>query len=218
VRRGCTIGLLGVLSWGDPASAERLIVHQLTVSIHKSLENQVRPSDVEQLLKAASDVLQQSANNCMVGLKLQGKVTTFDSDTAPASINGPDDLEKVHRVPANVKVVQHINYCIRGFEFGLVGCSWRPNTNLPKTVIVSADMMSYGSEPMILAHEYGHVAGLLHRDDPEHGEALMTPCTITAYNYRVNADECARFKAGPPKKYPKGSGIACSGSSSGRTD
>jgi len=220
VRRGCTILLLGLLSWGAPASAQqRVIMHPLTVSVHKSLERVVSPSNVEQVLKAASDLLQQSANNCMVGFKLQGKVTTFDSDVAPASIDDADGLEKVHRVPAKVKIVQHINFCINGPEYGLVGCSWRPNKNLPKTVIISADVMMYGFEPMILAHEYGHVAGLLHRDDPERGEALMTPCAITAFNYRVNGAECARFKAGPPKSYPPGSGLACGRGTYGqRTD
>jgi Matrixin len=212
VRRGYTILLLGLLSWGDPASAQkRVTIHPLTVSIHKSLETWVTPNDVEQVLKAASDLLQQSANNCMVGFKLQGKVTTFDSGSAPASIDDAVGLEKVHSVPAKVKVVQHINFCIRGSEYGLVGCSWRPNTKLPKTVVISAEMMRYGSEPMIFAHEYGHVAGLPHRDDPK---ALMTPCVITALNYRVNALECGRFNAGPPKSYPQDSALACGG----RTD
>ena len=205
MRKGHVVLLLGLLAWVDPAFAQKLTIHPLTVSIHKSLESWVKPNDVEQILKLASDLLQQSPNNCRVGFKLKDELATFTS--APASIDNEADLELVHRVPAHVKVVRQINYCIRGPEYGLVGCSWRPN-NLRKTVIVSTDMMSFGLEHMVLAHEYGHVAGLLHRDDPR-GEALMTPCGIDADRYRINKDECHHFVAGAVTQYPPGLGYAC---------
>jgi hypothetical protein len=209
MRKGHVILLLGFIGWIDPAFAQKLTTHPLTVSIHKSLEGQVTPNDVEQIFALASDLLQKNGNSCRVGFKLKGKVTTFTS--APASIDNEADLELVHRVPAQVKVVRHINYCIKGPDYGLFGCAWRPN-NLPKTVIVSTDMMGFGMEQMVFAHEYGHVTGLPHRDDPR-GEALMTPCAITAFNYRINKDECRDFVAGAVTQYPPGLGPACSPSS-----
>jgi hypothetical protein len=39
-----------------------------------------------------------------VGIKLRGRITFFDEDSAPADINGPSDLEQVHKLPANVKI------------------------------------------------------------------------------------------------------------------
>ena len=211
MRKSQVILLLGLLAWVDPAFAQKATIHPLTVSIHKSLESWVTSNDVKQILKAASDLLQQPANNCMVGFTLD-KVTSFTS--APASINDAADLEAVHSVPADVKVVRKINYCIRGPENDLVGCSWRPNRR-PKTVIVSTDMMAWGLEHMVLAHEYGHVTGLLHRNDPR-GEGLMTPCGIDASSYRINKSECRHFIAGAVTKYPPGLGPNCAGDNSWR--
>jgi hypothetical protein len=206
VRRSLAILLLGLLSWSDPASAQKLKMYPLTVSIHATMSAGLAQNDVEQVLKLASDLLQQSPNNCGVGFKLNGPITTFTS--APAVINTADDLEAVHRVPADVKVVQGINFCVQGHQTGLVGCSWRPK-NRPKTVIVTTQMLGFGIEPVLLAHEFGHTTGLLHRNDER--EALMTPCGLDAFNRHINQDECRHFLAGPVRHYPPGQGPGCTG-------
>lgn len=211
MRRSQAVLLLGLLSWSDPASAQKLKIYPLTVSIHEGVHPRLTQNDVEQVLRLASDLLQQSPNSCGVGFKLKGPITTFTS--APASIDDADMLEAVHRVPADVKVVQAINFCIQGRQNGLVGCSWRPYGR-PKSVIVTAQMQMFGLEHLVWAHEFGHVTGLLHRND-ERG-ALMTPCGIDAFNRHVNKEECRHFLAGPVQHYPPGLGPACSPSSSTR--
>jgi hypothetical protein len=164
------------------------------------------PDKIEQVLQLASELLQDPRNGCGVGFTLKGQLGTFTS--APAVINNAADLEAVHRVPARVKIVQEINFCIGGQQNGLIGCSWRPYDR-PKTMIVTTRMMGVGIEPVLFAHEFGHVTGLLHRTDAD-GEALMTPCRLQAFNRLINKDECRHFVAGPAKHYPPGQGPACS--------
>jgi hypothetical protein len=205
VRKGHAILLLGLLLLVDPASADKLKIYPLTVSIHAEVNPPPTPDAIEQVLKLASDLLQQAPNSCGVGFKLRGPITTFTS--APASINDAAALEAVHRVPADVKIVKEVNFCINGPQNGLVGCSWRPNGR-PKTVIVTTRMMGVGIEPVLFAHEFGHVTGLLHRNDAD-GEALMTPCGLEAFNRHVNKDECRHFRAGPVQQYPPGLGRGC---------
>ena len=205
MRRGDAILLLGLLLLVDPVSAGNLKIYPLTVSIHAEVNPVPRQDAIEQVLKLASDLLQQAPNNCGVGFKLKGPITTFTS--APASINDAAGLEAVHRVPATVKIVKEINFCINGHQNGLVGCSWRPY-NRPKTVIVTTRMLGVGIEPVLFAHEFGHVTGLLHRNDND-GEALMTPCGLEAFNRHVNKDECRHLLAGPALQYPPGLGPGC---------
>jgi hypothetical protein len=205
MQRCNAILLLGLLLWVDPASAQKLKIHSLRVSIHEEVRPSPTQSEIEQILKDASDLLQEPPNRCGVGFKLKGPVTTFTS--APAFINDASDLEAVHSVPADVKVVREINFCIRGPENGLVGCSWRPN-NRPKTVIVTRRLKGVGLSPVLWTHEFGHVTGLQHRND-EDEEALMTPCGLQAFNRRINKDECRHFLAGPVQHYPPGLGPAC---------
>src|SRR5258706_10828721 len=107
MRRHNAILLLGLLLWGEPASAQK--VYSLTVSIHEEVSPRPPPNVIEKILKLASDLLQKTPNGCPVGFKLDGPVTTFNN--APAVINDPDQLEAVHRVPAKVKIVRAINYC-----------------------------------------------------------------------------------------------------------
>jgi hypothetical protein len=205
VRRGDAILLLGLLLLVDPASAGNLKIYPLTVSIHAEVNPAPTQDAIEQVLKLASDLMQQAPNNCGIGFKLKGPITTFTS--APASINDAAGLEAVHRVPATVKIVKEINFCINGQQNGLVGCSWRPY-NRPKTVIVTTRMMGVGIEPVLFAHEFGHVTGLLHRNDRD-GEALMTPCGLEAFNRHINKDECRHLLAGPALQYPPGLGPGC---------
>jgi hypothetical protein len=113
----------------------------------------------------------------------------------------------VHRVPADVKVVQKINYCAHGQDTGLVGCSWRPDNNLPRTMIVTTEMLGANAEHVLWAHEFGHVTGLLHRNDDR--DALMWWCGLGVINRFINKDECHHFIAGPLKHYGLGVGPGC---------
>jgi hypothetical protein len=192
--------LFGLLLWGEPASAQK--VYPLTVSIHEGVIPYPNQNDIEKILKAASDLLQKTPNSCPVGFKLDG-IKTFNN--APAIVRNQGDLEAVHSVPAQVKIVQAIHYCV-GHSGEFSGCSWRLKGQ--RTVIVIPPNTD-GIGPMLWAHEFGHTTGLQHRNDKDNF-ALMTPCPIGPSNQKINKDECSHFRAGPvPPPYPPGLGDVC---------
>ena len=204
---------IGLLSLLEPARAQTVKEYPLTVSIHEGVHPTLNQNDVEKILKRASDLLQQLPNGCSVGFKLKGPITTFTS--APAYINDLNALELVHEVPADVKVVQEINFCILGPQTGLYGCSWRPEGR--PTMIVTTQLEDYGVEPNLWAHEFGHTRGLRHRVDDE--DALMTPCGIDTFNNKINAVECKAFLRGAaPHSPPAGPKCPDGFSARGRTD
>jgi len=203
VRGGHAVLLLGLMLWAEPAAALKLKVHALTVAIHPQVNPSLTQNEIEQILQLASGLLH--ASRCGAGFSLKS-LTSFTS--APAVINDAADLEAVHSVPADVKVVQEVNFCIRGAENGLIGCSWRPNDR-PRTMIVTTRVHGFGLDRILWAHEFGHVAGLAHRSDDR--RALMTPCGLDAFNLRINRDECRHFVAGPAQHFPPGLGPACPG-------
>ena len=179
---------LGVLLWAGSASAEKQKQYSLKVSIHRDVQPRMTKAEVESLLRRASNVL----SRCNVRLRLDGKIKTFDS--APKDINNSTDLEAVHRVPAHIKVVQTISSCIGQPPFA--GCSFRPNTNFPKTMIVTRNPPLVDDErPLLWAHEFGHTKGLFHRIDDE--LALMTPCPLKLFNKNLTKDECTCLLKGP---------------------
>jgi hypothetical protein len=179
---------LGVLLWAGSASAEKQKQYSLKVSIHKDVQPRMTKAEVVSLLRRASNVL----SRCNVRLRLDGKIQTFDS--APKDINSSTDLEAVHRVPAHIKVVQTISSCIGQPPFA--GCSFRPDSNFPKTMVVTRDPPLVDDErPFLWAHEFGHTKGLFHRIDDEF--ALMTPCQLKLFNKNLTQDECTCLREGP---------------------
>jgi hypothetical protein len=198
VRRCNVILLLGLLLWIEPASAQDVTVHPLKVSIHQAIYAPSIQSAVESILEKASLLLQTQDDDqdvsCNVGFKLDGPITTFGS--APADITDAISLEAVHHVPADVKIVRSITYCVGELEKeGFWGCSWRPK-GLRKTMIVT--MPGTGVEPVLWAHEFGHTTGLRHRKDPE-DLALMLP-NLEPFHQHVTKNECRHLIAGRVKK------------------
>jgi hypothetical protein len=188
---------LGLLLWVEPASAQK--VYSLKVRIHEDVPR-LTDEQVNETLDRASKLLKKNpGHQCNVTFKLKGHVETFGG--APKDISGPDDLEAVHRVHADVKVVNTINFCIGQYR-PFWGCAWRPEG--PKTVIVirgvradRPDDVIVGRDLRVLlwAHEFAHTKGLHHRIDVE--QALMTPCEIEAFNTLITKDECTCIKKGP---------------------
>jgi len=182
------IACLSLLLLAESATGEGarpLITHELTVSHHRSI--QVSADQVRNILKRMSrDVL----GECGVAFKLVGEVEPFASRHTPHTISDKDDLEAVHREPADVKVVKAIDFCKRDsvFEGEFIGCSWRPKRR-PKTMIVT--QVEAGLRPILWAHEFGHTRGLPHRRNPE---ALMTPCTLFGDNDQLTSHECSCFR------------------------
>src|SRR5262245_41864143 len=96
---------LGVLLWIEPASAKK--EYSLTVGIHKDVPAMTE-EQVDDALERASNLLKEPYNQCDVTLKRNGSIKTFDFDSAPKTIRNADDLEAVHRVPADIKIVESI--------------------------------------------------------------------------------------------------------------
>jgi len=197
VRRRCSVSaailLVGLLPWVEPARAQK--VYSLTVSIHKELRGSLTQEGIKEILKNASNLMKHKdefwTNDCDVKFELEGRVQTFTS--APARINKASDLEAVHRVPADVKVVRKINYCLGQYDKeGYIGCAWRAEGR-QKTVIVTTFTAAHHN---LWVHEFGHTTCLPHRIENE-GLTLMTPCPIKTLNWRINQDECSHFLAGP---------------------
>ena len=143
--------------------------------------------------------------HCDVTLRRDGpieKFTSRDAPNAPSVIRNPNDLERVHRVPGHVKIVEAIFSCIGPVPVGgFVGCSFRPDVtpgvHLPKTMIVNRGLEE-NERPNIWAHEFGHTTGLHHRrvSDPN-DSALMTPCPIKSFSSSLTSRECRCLRAGP---------------------
>jgi hypothetical protein len=171
----------------------------LKVSIHKDVPK-LTNDQVDQALQRASDLLKEPGNKCNVTLKRNGPIETFAFDSAPKNIRTPDYLEAVHRVPADVKIVESIHFCMGKYaKESWWGCSWRAE-GLPKTAIVARGMAPgpvFGRDLryILWAHEFGHTKGLHHRIDDK--DALMTPCDIGRGTRHITNDECTCFKEGP---------------------
>jgi hypothetical protein len=225
MRRCSALLLLGLALWCGPASAQKVKVKQysLTVSIHPAVHPSLKQKEIENILKGASDLLQGHTNitphnNCKVEFKFKGFVP-FPGD-APADVNNLDDLEAVHKIPADVKVVQTITFCAPGNRVdGYAGCAWRPELDLPRTVIVARSKFLPGLSsprgggigPVIWAHEFGHTTGVLHRfqDGLTGSDNLMTPCDLQAFSQPITDDECTHFRTGPATSFPSASGDTC---------
>lgn len=191
------IMFLGLL-WIAPASAETAATreHELIVSIHQDANDGslTAPGFVEGILESASRFVTRSCGE--IKFKLKGSVGTFTS--APSQINNEAELEAVHDVAADIKVVQEINYCMGRKEENVIGCAWRrspdPHAGRPKTVIVIRNV-HLSLYPMLWAHEFGHAAGLQHRND-DADLHLMTPCELKTFHQDLNEAECDCFRKG----------------------
>jgi hypothetical protein len=168
----------------EPAMAQT--VHPLTVSVHEELRDLSVGTKVRAALAGASRLLRR----CHVRLKLKGTINHFDGP--PADITNETQLEAVHSVAADVKIVSKITFCRTDGSF--FGCAWRPHDR-PKTIIIAlnkpgADILGH----IVWAHEFGHTAGLPHRKNDE--QALMWPCTLNPSNLNISSRECGCFKRG----------------------
>jgi hypothetical protein len=114
----------------------------------------------------------------------------------------------VHKVDANVagdfhiKVVKEIDFCRPGLPPGQqAGCSYSPRAHF-RSIIVIDPRLRAAKGHLLVAHEFGHLTGLPHRDDDPN--ALMTRCSLESQFKNVSDDrvhvrkrECTHLRAGP---------------------
>lgn len=190
------IAYFALLTWVNPASAQQ--TYLLSVSRHPSV--QISDQKVDRILAVASKMLQKSFVHadrpdevaCNVTFKRVGPVHTFASSDTPAIIKTESDLNAVHREKfdgsvVNVKIVKEIGFC-RGQLGEFRGCSWPHDF---RSIIVTADAKF---SALVWPHEFGHLTGLWHRDDPR---ALMSPCPLKKSNVHVTKNECDCLLLGP---------------------
>jgi Matrixin len=141
-----------------------------------------------QITANASAILQRNDGAgdvaCATSFTRNGNVTAFS--TGDGSIDSAAEFNGVIAVPGWVKVVNQINWC-GTIGTGIIGCSPVPGTSL---VVVR---FTANQEGILWAHEFGHNAGLSHRNV---STAVMYPFIGTTRR-RVNATECNAYRAAP---------------------
>lgn len=187
------IACLGLLISVEPPSAQiagERKEYSLTVSVHEDAPRLTK-KEVEEILEGASKLLK----HCDVTFKLKGEIQTFALPT-PAVIRTADERDAVHRVDADVKVVQKIEVCRRDLgadDFN--GCAFPPSEGSKSIIVAHANANTPHLRSILWAHEFGHRAGLPHRAAPD---ALMTACqNLSGDQEEVNKHECRCFRSGP---------------------
>jgi hypothetical protein len=189
---------LGLLISVEPASAQK--EYPLRVSVHEDVRPRLTKSEVEEILRGASQLLKDSS--CDVTFKLNGPVQTFASPSTPAIIKTKAQRDAVHRIDAEVKVVQEITFCNPSQKLPFfTGCAFPFSMARKSMIVTRAHVATPPVQSIQWAHEFGHRTGLRHRADPH---ALMTSCpNFSGIEVEVNSDECRCFLRGPENQCTK---------------
>jgi hypothetical protein len=177
------IACLGLLTWIEPASAQRSKTRELTVGHHRDIA--LRADQIDRIFVEASKILRK----CKLTLKRKGAIRRFASSATPGVIETEADRDAVHGERFDVKIVPDINFCrVHGNH---AGCAWDPPQR--RSIIVKLQPTARESG-RLWAHEFGHRTGLWHRN----GEtALMTPCALEPRHKEITDEECECFRGGP---------------------
>jgi hypothetical protein len=191
------IACLGLLISVEPASAQIASAQKeypLRVSVHEDVRPRLTKEEVEEILLGASQLLKDKS--CDVTFKLNGPVQTFASRRTPAVIETKHQRNAVHRIDAEVKVVQEIKFCNPSIASPFfTGCAFPFSMSRKSMIVARAHMATVPVRSIQWAHEFGHRTGLRHRAD---ADALMTACSnFSGIEVEVNSDECHCFLRGP---------------------
>ena len=189
----------------DEASAQS--TYSVSVSRHVSTDA-LTDMQVRDILKEASKILQKNfVNNgdedvaCDVTFTLKGPVRTFGSADTPAIIMDKEQRDAVHKVDSDIagvdfhiKVVDEIQFCKPDLDVpSFNGCAF-PIEN--RSIIVVHPRRGF-PDPILWAHEFGHLTGLGHRCS---NCALMTLSDVAVLKSverpRVNKKECGCLRGG----------------------
>jgi hypothetical protein len=227
---------LALLMWVEAASAQS--TYSMSVSRHSSVPS-LSEAEVREILASASKMLQDDPGSpndvkCDVTFVLEGPIRTFRDLPKMRRPNTLASVDKkniaavnkvdsdVHGVDFHVKVVEEIKFCRPGVHGNQAGCAFSP-PDFRSIIVVhpqrhrdprNPDGPRLASFPdhLLWAHEFGHLAGLGHREGVGNRNdeiALMTRCNLSAQfsglpdtRVQVSADECRHLLAGPGRRSP----------------
>lgn len=195
--------LLALPMWVERATAQTTF--SLSVSRHRAVPA-LSAKEVKGILAAASKMLQKNSSHnsdddvaCNVTFTFKGPVRTFGSPDTPEVVDEAH-IEAVHRVDFNVtgvdfhvKVVKEIDFCRPGLTGPFEGCSYSP-PDFRSMIVVHPKLHRNYPDYLLWPHEFGHLTGLAHRQDPN---ALMTGCPLAKNDVKVNRRECQCLLSGP---------------------
>jgi hypothetical protein len=162
------------------------VVHELDIAVYAPIVSGVTNSVVDPILREMGGVLatpdSPADEACDVAFERPRAIVTFP--TGDGSINSTDELNAVFAVRGQVKVVPFIYWC--GGAIVALGCA-RIGGN---SMIVSISMLEVGGGGVVWTHEFGHMAGLEHRN----GSAFLMDEGFDASRRTINVRECERFR------------------------
>jgi hypothetical protein len=169
------------------AAAQRLAV-QNRLQVRRYVTTAMSNARADQITANATAVLRRNDGPgdvaCATSFVRSGNVTSFSN--GDGSIDSSAEFNAITALAGWVKVVNQINWC-GALVPNVIGCAPVPGRSL---VVVR---FTGNQEGILWAHEFGHNAGLNHRSD---ANAVMNG-TIGTTRRRVNATECAAFRAIP---------------------
>src|SRR5258708_11308119 len=153
----------------------------LVVDAHDGVEYEAQ--EIEGSLQIGSDVTQRvdGQDDVSVNIKLtleKGRLGRFS--LGKGEVANCVDLVNLFKLPGDAHIVRTIN-CCDGVQYPVLGCSAAGGS-----MIIFSDpdgAWTAEAQGVLWAHEYGHKAGLHHRDrsDPTFPTAIMAPAIDEAH-------------------------------------
>jgi len=187
------------IEWGSDILlyADYLVVNPpgnrtVQITVHRHSTVALSDADADRILSDMGTVLQNSDSAADTATPVQfvrnGAVRVLPA-TVAGTIQTQAEWDTLMSAGTGVKVVQGIRWC-GGPGGSIIGCAPVGNP----TVNLAVVRFTANQEGILWAHEYGHNAGLPHREDDT--RAVMFP-TIGADHNVVNGTESGRYLAGP---------------------
>lgn len=153
------------------------------IEVHTAADIPLEPVDVEEILAGANTLASVSSDigdtKCSLNFKIKpGGIPKFDE---PQIIRDRHDLNELNNNYNGMKVVKGIWWCNQ-FWPDILGCQKDDGI-----VVIRPDT---SQEEILWLHEYGHLRGLIHRNQPN---AIMNEF-IGPTNKYLTPDECARYR------------------------